>query len=141
MAQAIKVLPSDIAEGIERFIMHLCSDEASYDDAKYRSSGSLDERIKRHRARYEIEIRRATAHLWKHSGQKSSVAWIVLGDGLIIKADYSKSPRLAEIGAEAYFKRGDILKSATWKAPAKNFTRGNVLTDTVFPRWHWNGWT
>ena len=26
------------------------------------------------------------------------------------------------------FKFGDILKAATWKAPATNFVRGNVLT-------------
>ena len=28
----------------------------------------------------------------------------------------------------AKFKRGDILKSATWNAPATNLKRGNVLT-------------
>ena len=25
------------------------------------------------------------------------------------------------------FKQGDILKSASWRAPARNFSRGNVL--------------
>ena len=25
------------------------------------------------------------------------------------------------------FMRGDILKAATWKAPARNFARGNIL--------------
>jgi hypothetical protein len=26
------------------------------------------------------------------------------------------------------FKKGDILKAASWAAPAKNFSRGNILT-------------
>jgi hypothetical protein len=36
------------------------------------------------------------------------------------------------------FKRGDILKAASWKAPAKNFSRGNVLTGTL-NRITWTG--
>ena len=26
------------------------------------------------------------------------------------------------------FKAGDVLKAASWKAPAKNFARGNIIT-------------
>lgn len=36
------------------------------------------------------------------------------------------------------FKRGDILKAATWRAPAKNFARGNVL-DLILDRVRWTG--
>ena len=33
------------------------------------------------------------------------------------------------------FKRGDILKAATYKAPARNFARGNILNDIENIRW------
>jgi hypothetical protein len=33
------------------------------------------------------------------------------------------------------FKRGDILKAASWNAPAKNFPRGNVLTNQYEAKW------
>lgn len=36
------------------------------------------------------------------------------------------------------FKRGDILKAASWAAPATNFPRGNVFDDS-YPRVQWNG--
>ena len=44
----------------------------------------------------------------------------VIKDGsvhsFIVKADNGK------------FKAGDVLKAASWKAPAKNFARGNIIT-------------
>jgi hypothetical protein len=36
------------------------------------------------------------------------------------------------------FKAGDILKAASWAAPAKNFSRGNVLTGN-FGSVRWTG--
>jgi hypothetical protein len=44
-----------------------------------------------------------------HSGQRSVHSFIVKKD-------------------DGKFKAGDILKAASWAAPAKNFSRGNVLT-------------
>lgn len=42
------------------------------------------------------------------------------------------------VKADAKFKVGDILKAASWAAPAKNFSRGNVLTGD-FSRVTWTG--
>ena len=40
------------------------------------------------------------------------------------------------VGDQGKFKNGDILKAASWAAPAKNFKRGNILTkDWANVRW------
>lgn len=40
--------------------------------------------------------------------------------------------------AHGKFKAGDILKAASWHAPAKNFSRGNILTGEL-KRVRWTG--
>jgi hypothetical protein len=48
-------------------------------------------------------------HIVMEDNQRSSHSWVMLVD-------------------DKKFNRGDILKSASWNAPARNFKRGNVLT-------------
>jgi hypothetical protein len=36
------------------------------------------------------------------------------------------------------FKKGDILMAASWKAPAKNFARGNIIEGNM-SRIQWTG--
>lgn len=43
--------------------------------------------------------------------------------GFIMKADDKK------------FKAGDILKAASWSAPARNAARGNIFADAYMIRW------
>jgi hypothetical protein len=63
---------------------------------------------------FHYELGRKYIHVIMHHvgqfsiGQRSSHSWIMIND-------------------DKQFKQGDILKSASWKAPARNFSRGNVL--------------
>jgi hypothetical protein len=63
---------------------------------------------------FQYELGRKYVHvIMNHTGQfsygqRSSHSFVMIND-------------------DKQFKRGDILKSASWKAPARNFSRGNVL--------------
>ena len=37
------------------------------------------------------------------------------------------------------FKYGDLLKAASWKAPAKNFARGNIFDPASYSDLRWTG--
>jgi hypothetical protein len=66
---------------------------------------------------FSYECGRKYVHVIMSDNQRSSHSWIMLQD-------------------DKKFKRGDILKSATWRGPARNFKRGNVLTgDFQHIRW------
>ena len=58
--------------------------------------------------KYYCEIGRKYVRIIMEDNQRSSHSWVMIAD-------------------DKKFKRGDILKSATWRGPARNFGRGNVL--------------
>lgn len=61
------------------------------------------------RREFYYELGRKYVHIIsKDDNQRSSHSWVMLED-------------------DKKFRRGDILKSATWRGPARNFARGNVL--------------
>ena len=61
------------------------------------------------RREFYYEFHRKYVHIIsKDDNQRSSHSWVMIND-------------------DKKFKQGDILKSAGWKAPARNFSRGNVL--------------
>jgi hypothetical protein len=90
----------DLEFGLKLYVAHL---QADYDS---RSSNQFIE--------FHYECGRKYVHvIMRHigqfsSGQRSSHSWIMIDN-------------------DKKFKRGDILKSASWRAPARNFSRGNVL--------------
>jgi len=63
---------------------------------------------------FNYEYGRKYVHVMMHHvgefsvNQRSSHSWIMMDD-------------------DKKFKRGDILKSATWRGPARNFGRGNII--------------
>lgn len=68
---------------------------------------------------YYIEVGRKYIHVIMKDNQRSSHSWVMMQD-------------------DKKFKQGDILKSASWYAPARNFPRGNVLTGN-FKHIKWAG--
>jgi hypothetical protein len=68
---------------------------------------------------YYFELGRKYIHVIMKDNQRCSHSWIMMED-------------------DKKFKRGDILKSAGWKAPARNFSRGNVLSGN-FKHIQWAG--
>ena len=68
---------------------------------------------------FYFEIGRKYVHIIMSDNQRSSHSWVMIND-------------------DKKFNRGDILKSASWNAPARNFARGNVLNG-IFKHIRWCG--
>jgi hypothetical protein len=101
----------DFDISVQEYVSHL---QADYDS---RSGNQFIE--------FKYELGRKYVHVIMHHvgqfsiNQRSSHSWIMMDD-------------------DKKFKRGDILKSASWRAPARNFMRGNVLRGT-FKNIKWSG--
>ena len=97
--------------GLQEYVSHL---QADYDS----KGGNQFIEFKYELGRKYIHV--IMNHIGQFSiGQSSSHSWIMIDD-------------------DKKFKRGDILKSASWRAPARNFMRGNVLRGT-FKNIRWSG--
>jgi len=91
----------DLKEAIARDYEEWSTRDADPDTLDYRL-----ERLKEFKEGLSIEEGRK---YWKFVTDNNSV-W-----GFVMKNDDSK------------FKKGDILKAASWAAPARNFARGNIF--------------
>ena len=106
-------IASDLEAGIQRYIAAIKADYAGYSPM----SDVRAEMIKEFDATIRYEIHRKFIKVITGLGGWKSV------HSFIMREDDGK------------FKRGDILKAASWRAPAKNFARGNVLKPLSNVRW------
>jgi len=107
-------IASDLEAGIQRYLTAIKADYAGYSPM----SEVRAEMIKEFDAGIGYEIHRKFIKvITGKAGGNTSV------HSFIMREDDGK------------FKRGDILKAASWRAPAKNFARGNVLKPLSNVRW------
>jgi hypothetical protein len=99
--------------GIQEYVQHL------QDNYNTIASGQFVEFTYEVGRKYVHVIMQHLHHFDKTPTQRSSHSWVMLAD-------------------DKKFKVGDILKSASWKAPARNFKRGNVLSGD-FKQIKWAG--
>lgn len=104
-------IASDLKAGLDRYITAIKADYAGYSPM----SEIRAEMIKEFDAAIRYEIHRKFIKVI--TGPHTSVhSFVMLAD-------------------DGKFKRGDILKAASWRGPAKNFARGNVLGALKNVRW------
>jgi len=104
-------IASDLEAGVQRYIQAIKADYAGYSPM----SPTRAEMIREFDASIRYEIHRKFIKVI--TGPHTSVhSFIMLAD-------------------DGKFKRGDVLKAASWRGPAKNFARGNVLKPLSNVRW------
>ena len=95
-------LYNELDLSIQEYVKHL---QDNYDKT---ASGQFIEFTYEIGRKYVHVIMQHFHHYDKAPTQRSSHSWVMIND-------------------DKKFKQGDVLKSASWKAPARNFARANVL--------------
>ena len=115
-----EIVMSDVIElvrGLDSMLDHMREDYAKWSNLGDDPNGT--------RARMTEEY---SASLRYYMGKK----YVKVTDGSSVKAF------VVACDDDKKFSYGDILKPAGWRAPARNFRRGNVL-DRTFDRVRWTG--
>ena len=103
------LIAADLEAGLQRYIAAIKADYAGYSPM----SEIRAQMIKEFDAAIRFEIHRKFIKVITRGSVHS---FVMLAD-------------------DGKFKRGDILKAASWRAPAKNFARGNILKPLSNVRW------
>jgi hypothetical protein len=111
-------IASDMENAIKKYIAHIKADYANWGERTEIRNRMIEEFDAG--CVYEIHRKFIKVITGKAGGNTSVHSFIVLAD-------------------DGKFKRGDILMAASWRAPAKNFARGNILTGKFERRVTWTG--
>ena len=114
----------ELVEGLDAMLDHMRSDYKSWSDLSSRYDGASESRL----AIRDDMVNEYNSSLAYSMGKK----YVKITDGRSVKAF------VVACDNDKKFAYGDILKPAGWKAPARNFRRGNVL-DRSFGAVHWTG--
>ena len=102
-------------QNIDSYISHIKAQYAAF------YNGRMDDIAKRMIAEFEVTYEPGNKYLKVITGRDSRSV-----HSFVCMKDNGK------------FKKGDILKAASWAAPAKNFARGNVIAGN-FENISWTG--
>ena len=114
----------ELVEGLDAMLDHMRSDYKSWSDLSSKYDGASESRL----AIRDDMVNEYNSSLTYSMGKK----YVKITDGRSVKAF------VVACDNDKKFAYGDILKPAGWKAPARNFRRGNVL-DRSFGAVRWTG--
>ena len=114
----------ELVEGLDAMLDYMRSDYKSWSDLSSKYDGASESRL----AIRDDMVKEYNSSLTYRMGKK----YVKVTDGRSVKAF------VVACDNDKKFSFGDILKPAGWKAPARNFRRGNVL-DRSFGAVRWTG--